>query len=144
MLPCCSARADVSHFDLGEHLPVVLLPQIVRAALELHDRYLAALAVPHHRGEHLAALEGGLAHLDVGALPDEQHFAELDGGTGLRVEFLDAQHAIFGNPILLAACGDDRVHSGWTEQLGQMLKAAHSTGALCHGQTALSSVLAVT
>src|SRR5256885_10728487 len=67
-------------------------------------------SVSHHRGEYLAPLEGRLAELDVRALTDQQHFAELDGGARLGVELLDAQHAVLRHPILLAARGDDRVH----------------------------------
>jgi len=82
----------------------------MRAALELDDRHLGALAVAHHRGEYLAPLEGRPADLDVRALTHQQHFAELDGGARLGVELLDAQHAVLRHPILLAARGDDRVH----------------------------------
>src|SRR6516162_5652541 len=89
---CRSARADVGHLHFGKHLPVVLLPQVVRAALELHDRYLGALPMAHNRGEHLAALERGLPHFHVRALADQQDLSELDRGAGLGVELLDAQH----------------------------------------------------
>src|SRR5256885_12298863 len=40
-------------------------------------------SVSHHRGDYLAPLEGRLAELDVRALTDQQHFAELDGGARL-------------------------------------------------------------
>src|SRR4030088_3773532 len=56
-----SARADVRDLDLGEHLPVSLLPQIVLAAAELHDAHLGALAVANYGGDDLAALQKGLA-----------------------------------------------------------------------------------
>jgi len=82
----------------------------MRAALELDDRYLGALAVAHHGGEHLATLQGGLADFHLRAFPNQQHFAELDGGTRLGVELLDAQDGVLRHPILLAARGDDRVH----------------------------------
>src|SRR6516162_2401368 len=97
---CRSARADVGHLHFGKHLPVVLLPQVVRAALELHDRYLGALPMAHNRGDH------------VRALADQQDLSKLDRGAGLGVELLDAQHVVLRHPILLAARGDDRVHSG--------------------------------
>src|SRR5881398_4271761 len=80
-----SARADVRDLEFREGLSVSLLPQVMRAALELDDRYLGALAVAHHRGEHLATLQGGLADFHVRAFPDQQHFAELDGGTRLEI-----------------------------------------------------------
>ena len=70
-------------------LPMILLPQIVRTALELHDRHLGALAMAHDRGQHLATLERGRAELDVRALADEQHFAKLDRRARLSVELLD-------------------------------------------------------
>src|SRR5260370_31383491 len=101
----CSAGADVRDLHLSEQLSVILLPQVMRAALELDDRHLGALAVAHDGGEHLAPLEGRLAELDVRALPDQQHFAELDRGARLGVELLDAQHAILRHPLLLAARG---------------------------------------
>src|SRR3989440_4251157 len=105
-----SAGADVRDLHFREQLSVVLLPQVMRAALELDHRHLGALAVAHNRGEYLAPLEGRLAELDVRALADQQHFAELDRGARLGVELLDAQHVVLGHPILLAARGDDRVH----------------------------------
>src|SRR5579885_1351665 len=77
---------------------------------EFHDRYLGALAVANHGGHHLAPREQRIAELHVGALADEQYLAELDRGAGLRVELLDAQHAVFGDAILLSAGGDDCVH----------------------------------
>src|SRR2546430_17434089 len=78
-----SAGADVRDLHLGEQLSVVLLPQVMRAALELDHRHLGALAVAHHRSEDLAPLEGGLTELDVRPLADQQHFAELDRGARL-------------------------------------------------------------
>src|SRR6185437_5529932 len=105
-----SARADVRHLDLGERLAVVLLPQVVLAPPELHDRYLGALAMANHGGEHLAPGNHRTAELHVGALTDQQYLAELHRGAGLRVELLDAQHAVFGDAILLSAGGDDCVH----------------------------------
>src|SRR5579863_389258 len=105
-----SAAADLGHLHFGEGLAVRLLPQVVRAALELHHRHFRAPAVAHDGREHLAALERGTADLDLGPLADQEHFAKFDGGAGLRVELLDAQHAILGHSILLAARGDDCVH----------------------------------
>src|SRR5689334_14655276 len=58
-----SARADVGDFDVGELLPVVLLPQIVLAAAELHDRHLRTLPVAHDGRDDLPALEQRLAEL---------------------------------------------------------------------------------
>src|SRR5580700_10650305 len=106
-----SAGADVRDLHLSEQLTVILLAQIVRTALELHDRYLCALAVAHDGGEYLAALERRLAHFHVRTLPDEEHLAKRDGGAQLRVELLHAQHAVLAHPILFTARGDDRVHS---------------------------------
>src|SRR6202165_3803446 len=88
-----SAGADVRDLDLGEQLSVILLPQVMRAALELDDRHLGALAVAHHRGEYLAPLEGRPADLDVRALTHQQHFAELDGGARLGGEALHPPRA---------------------------------------------------
>src|SRR5690348_6935107 len=105
-----SARADVRHLDLGERLAVVLLAQVVLTPPEFHDGYLGALAVANHGGDDLAPREQRLAELHVGALAHEQHLAELDRGAGLRVELLDAQHAVFGDAILLSAGGDHCVH----------------------------------
>src|SRR5580658_779000 len=102
-----SAGADVRDLHLSELLAVIFLAQIVRAALELHDGDLGALAVAHDGGEHLAALERGLAHLHVRTLPDQEHLAEGDRGTRLRVELLHAQHAVFPHPILFTTRGDD-------------------------------------
>src|SRR5256886_17406920 len=74
-----SAGADVRDLHLGEQLSVVLLPQVMRAALELDHRHLGALAVAHHRGEYLASLEGRLAGLDVRASPAQHYLAQFDG-----------------------------------------------------------------
>src|SRR5581483_108104 len=107
---CASARADVRHLDLGERLAVGLLPQVMLASPELHHRYLGALAVANHGGHHFASRDQRIAQLHTGALADEQDLAELDRGTGLGVELLDTQHAVFGDAILLSAGGDHCVH----------------------------------
>src|SRR6185312_1480636 len=133
-----SARADAGNLDFGELLPMVLLPQIVLAAAELHDRHLRTLAVTNHGRDDLPALQQRLAELDAGALADEQNLAELDRCAGFRVQFLDAQHLVLGHTILLAAGGDGCVH-GNGRLLGGFRKAAHSTGASPSGQTAVSS-----
>src|SRR5579862_1949896 len=83
------AGADVGDFDFGELLPVSLLPQIMLAAAELHDGHFRPLAMTHHRGDDLATGHMRLAELHLGALPDQQHFPELDGGAGLGVQFPD-------------------------------------------------------
>src|SRR5882724_3043943 len=106
-----SACADVRNLDLGEELPVSLLPQIVLTAAELHHAHLGALTVANHGGHDLAALQEGLAQGHIGTLPYQQHFAELDGCARLSVELLDAKDTVFRDPILLSAGGDDCVHS---------------------------------
>src|SRR3979490_1980920 len=106
-----SARADVRDLDLGEHLPVSLLPQIVLAAAELHDAHLGALALANHGGEPLAALQKGLAQGHIGSLAYQQHFAEFDGRARLGIELFDAKDTVLGDPILLSAGGNDCVHS---------------------------------
>src|SRR6185437_5444348 len=107
---CASARADVRHLDLGERLAVVLLPQVVLTPPELHHRYLGALAVANHGGDHFAARDQRIAELHTGALADQQDLAELDRGASLSVELLDTQHAVLGDAILLSAGGDHCVH----------------------------------
>src|SRR5579862_3923720 len=133
-----SARADVRDLHFSERLAVILLAQVVRTALELHDGHLGTLTVTHHGGEHLATLEGGLAELNLRALPDQEHLTEGHDRPGLRVELLHAQRAVLRHPILFAARGDDRVHSRIYRRNGGYGKAAHSTGAPLPGQTALS------
>src|SRR5690242_10122874 len=94
---------------------MVLLPQIVRAALELHDGNLRRLAMANYRRHDLTACQCRLTDLDIGPFSDQQHLAEFDGSAGLCVELFDAQHPVLRHPILLAASGDDRVHSDLTE-----------------------------
>src|SRR5579885_135212 len=131
---CASACADVRHPDLGEQLPVTLLPQVMLAASELHHGYLGALAVANHGGDHFAPRNQRVAELHVGAFAHEQYLAELDRGAGLGVELLDAQHTVFADAILLSAGGDHCVHRG-LRRTGVWRKAAHSTGAAPAGQT---------
>ena len=54
------------------------LPQVILAALELDDRYLAALALAQHLGAHQAAREYRIADLDVAAITDKQDIVEID------------------------------------------------------------------
>src|SRR5580704_7501162 len=100
-----SACADVGDLHFGKLLPMILLAQVMRTALELHDRHLGALAMAHDRRQHLATLERGLADLDVRTLTDEQHFAKFDRRARLSVELLDLEHAVLGHAILFAARG---------------------------------------
>src|SRR5260370_16009275 len=81
-----SACADVRDLDLGERLPVGLLPQVVLTAAELHDAHLGALAVADHGGEDLSTLQKGLAQGHIGPLAYQQHFVELDRCARLRIE----------------------------------------------------------
>src|SRR5262249_24959301 len=90
----CSAGADVRHLDLGERLPMSLLPQIMLAALEFHDADLRAPAVPDHSGGDLPALQEGLAQGHIGTLAHQEHLAELNGRTWLGVELFDAEKAV--------------------------------------------------
>src|SRR5260370_8692649 len=50
----CSAGADVRDLHLSDQLSVILLPQAMRAALELNDRHLGALPRPPHVADHPA------------------------------------------------------------------------------------------
>jgi len=108
--------ADFRDLHFGEGLAMVLTAQVVLAPAEFHDRDLLALAVTHDRGDDLAAREEGRAQLDVGALTQEQHLAELDGGARLGVQFFDAQRGVFRDPVLLTTGGDDRVHEKIPEE----------------------------
>src|SRR5580704_8319981 len=64
-----SACADVRDLHFREQLAMVLLPQVMGAALELHHRHFGALAMTHHGGEHLAAFQGRRADPDVAPHP---------------------------------------------------------------------------
>ena len=86
---CCSykmrdsAGADVRDLHFGELLAMVLLPQVVLAAPNFTIETFAPLPWRTTVADDLAALEQRRAELDVGALADEQHLAELDGCAGL-------------------------------------------------------------
>ena len=127
--PTTSAlSADAGDLDLRVLLAMRALAQVVLAATELHDDLLLALAVLLDDGLDLAALEQRRADLDVVAVTEEQHFAELDGRARLSVEFLDLEDGALFDPILFAARGDDRVHRDCSEKTvrDQSLKA------VCH------------
>src|SRR6185312_7483879 len=137
---CASARADVRHLDFGERLAVVLLAQVVLAPAELDHRYLGALAVANHGGDHFAPHDQRITELDAGTLADEQDLAELDRGAGLGVELLDTQHAVFGDAILLSAGGDHCVHRlegerGSGERPRILLAPLRRVKRLLHGST---------
>src|SRR5262249_21622229 len=89
-----SAGADVRYLDLGERLPMGLLPQVVLATLEFDDADLGAPAVPHHRGDNLPSCQEGFAQGHIGSLAHQEHLAELDGRTRLGIELLDAEDAV--------------------------------------------------
>ena len=118
---------------------MALAPQIMLAAPELHDRDFRALAVAYDGREHLAPVEPGLTELHLGALPDEEHLAELDRGARLGIELLDTKDRILRHSILLAAGGNDRVHDDVKPlNVGAgapARKAAHSTHGAGKGQT---------
>src|ERR1700683_3254656 len=94
------AGTNARDLHFGEHLPVALLAQIVLAAPKLDDRHLGALAVTKHRGAHFAALQMRNTDLHIRAFAHQEDLAKLHGRARLRIEFLDANDTVLGDPIL--------------------------------------------
>ena len=67
----------------------------------------AAAAVRDHLGVDVEAVHRRITYLDLGAVVEEQHAAELHRGTRLRGEPVDQDSVAGGHAVLLAAADDD-------------------------------------
>ena len=108
--PQRNSGRDARDLDQRVLLAVGLLALVVLAAAELDDDHLVRLAVGFHGGRDLGASDERLADLDVGAGAHEQNLVELDRGTSLRLELLDANDRTLADAVLLTARVDDRKH----------------------------------
>jgi hypothetical protein len=73
------------------------------------------------RGD-LAALQKRGADLYILALANEEHLAEFDRCTRLRIELLDTKDTVLRDTILFTARGDDRIHGGILKRKGRKPK----------------------
>src|SRR5438270_452025 len=66
-----------------------------------------AAAVRDHLGVDVEAVHRRITYLDLGAVVEQQHAAELHRGTRLRGEPVDQDAVAGGHAVLLAAADDD-------------------------------------
>src|SRR5262245_60514451 len=100
---------DAGDLDLGQRLTVPLPLVVPGLALELVDADLRSLDVPDQLGRDRGSGQFGRTGYQ-GVAIDEEHRRELDGVAGLAGELLHLEHVALGDPVLLAAGLDDRVH----------------------------------
>src|SRR5690606_4124493 len=103
--------ADRGDLDLGEPLPVRVLPQVVHAALELRDADLAGPPLAHHPRGHGRAGEERRADLHVAPLTHEQHLVEAHVRAFLGVDLLDLQALALRRTVLFSTGAKHSVHS---------------------------------
>src|SRR5690606_9110182 len=117
------STGDAGHLDAGQPLPVPLALVVAGLALELVNPDLRTLAVTHQlTGDRDA---GEL--LGVGDHPLTVYQENRGQGhriAGLPGELLDLDHVTLGDPVLLAAGLDDRVHG---TRLLSMLRCREGT-----------------
>src|SRR5262249_50625883 len=100
---------DAGDLDLRQRLTMPLPLVVTGLALELVDTDLRSLDVPDQlRRDRGSGQLGRVGHQGVAV--DEEHRRELDGVAGLPGRLLDLEHVALGDPVLLAAGLDDRVH----------------------------------
>src|SRR6266540_3889227 len=107
-----SADLHVGNLHFGEILAMPRLAPIPGAAGESEDADLLSLAVPHHFGGDLRALDGRLARLDVLAVRGQQDAVESDLAPGLRGEERHLDGDPFFGTELLAAGRENGVGHG--------------------------------
>src|SRR5216117_2318481 len=102
----------VGDLDLGERLAVSGVTPEPGAAGEAVDPDLLALAVSHHFGRYLGALQDRLAGVHVLAIARQQHAIERHLAPGLAVEQRHLDRDAGLGAVLDAADGKDGVGHG--------------------------------
>src|SRR4051812_37920665 len=102
------AAADTEHLHGGEVLAVATLAMGVLAAPLLEGDDLLALAMI----QNLALDRGTLDQrgADLGLVAAQHQDFEIELGADLAHKAFDLEDRVLGNPILLSAGADDRVH----------------------------------
>src|SRR5947207_6535729 len=127
--------------DLGERLAMPGLAPEPGAAGEAVDLDLLALAVSHHFGRHLGALQDRLAGVHVLAVAGQQHAIEGQLAPGLACEQRDLDRDAGLGPVLDAADGKNGVgHEGRNVNEGNRLVKRRGTAVPCPYATAYCSV----
>src|SRR6185503_1092167 len=100
---------DAGHLDAGQRLTMTLALVVPGLVLELVDPVLRSLGVLDQlAGDGEAGQLGRVG--DERVAVDEQHRGQGDGVAGRADQLLDLDHVALGDPVLLAAGLDDRVH----------------------------------
>src|SRR5690348_4963611 len=89
---------------------MALLAAVVLPALELENDDLLGAVLIEDLGAHAGTAHEGLAELGA-VTADHEDFVELQGVARIAGELLDPKFLTFGDPVLLAARFDDRVHA---------------------------------
>src|SRR6516164_2699563 len=118
-----AGTSDLGDAQHGLLLAMTLLASIVVPSLLFEDYDLRRAGLLDDRGSNRCASQQRRPHRDLGPLADHQHLGELDHRTGLAREFLDRDHIVLGDLVLLAAGPDHREHD--TADMG--LGAAEAT-----------------
>src|SRR5450432_685180 len=108
----CPARSayDVRDLEGSERLAMAALAAVVLAALELEDDDLRPEPLPDDLRLDLRAANDGVAQLDRVAR-DEEHVLKGDRVAHVPGELLDPDLVARGDPVLLAARLEYRVHA---------------------------------
>src|SRR5262249_35810351 len=105
-----SSADDAVDLELRIALAVPLMPVIVLAPSHLEDLHLLAATMRENRGFHGNAGERWLPEANVRPLADEQDVAKANFRTNLGRKLFHLEFFTRGDPVLLAAALDDRIH----------------------------------